>query len=362
MKKDRTNSKRSGRTKSSRHPDSLQLAAALDHAVVLIDTVCRLAGDVRLIGNQSSPEVRQLRRAIAEHDTGYLYGQLLEAFSLQGISDQAAYSYMDQHGRVTWRDLERATAQLPTCSKLRSYWTFHGCGYRKDAQTCTEPEILTACPLPQHELRNGRLNQTAYSLFMLIRDVADGDLVAWIDGRLEQSSEGIIRERGIRMRNALVEPFCNIYGVSDKVANMTLASLLTSAPTTKPRWLVAGASMIAIDTLVHNFLHRTGILRRFKAEHAYGPACYEPNGCAEIIAKVASQIDARRTNPNYPKSFPRFVQHAIWRYCGQLELNICNGNKIDDHFSCDNKGCPLFHLCDRIPMKEANAAGRSNPA
>jgi hypothetical protein len=31
--------------------------------------------------------------------------------------------------------------------------------------------------------------------------------------------------------------------------------------------------MIAIDTLVHNWLHRTGILHRFEADHAYGMAC-----------------------------------------------------------------------------------------
>jgi hypothetical protein len=36
--------------------------------------------------------------------------------------------------------------------------------------------------------------------------------------------------------------------------------------------------MIAIDTLVHNFLHRTGILHRFGADHAYGSACYRRGG------------------------------------------------------------------------------------
>jgi hypothetical protein len=33
-------------------------------------------------------------------------------------------------------------------------------------------------------LRNGRLNQTAYSLFLFVRDVANGDLVQWIDDQL----------------------------------------------------------------------------------------------------------------------------------------------------------------------------------
>ena len=65
--------------------------------------------------------------------------------------------------------------------------------------------------------------------------------------------------------------------------------------------------MIAVDTLVHNFLHRTGILHRFRAEHAYGVACYRPGGCADIIDTVAQQIDARQFNP---AAFPRSVQHA----------------------------------------------------
>jgi hypothetical protein len=65
--------------------------------------------------------------------------------------------------------------------------------------------------------------------------------------------------------------------------------------------------MIAVDTLVHNFLHRTGILHRFQADHAYGLACYQPGGCAEIIETVAHQIDARQFDRRFPR-FPRFVQ------------------------------------------------------
>ncbi len=357
MRAARTNSKRPGRTKSSRHPNSLQFGAALDHAVVLIDTICCLAGDGHLIGNQSSPDVKQLRRAIADHDTPYLFEQLMVAFSMQGISDHAAYTYMERHGRLTWRDLDRATSRQATCCKLRSYWTFHDCSYRKEAQTCGEPEILPVCPVPKHDLRNGRLNQTGYSLFMFIRDVADGDFVGWIDDQLHDSSKGSIRRREMRMRSALVEPLRNLFGVSDKVLNMTLAWLLISAPPSKPLWLATGVNMIAVDTLVHNFLHRSGILGRFKAEHQYGPACYQPEGCADVITRVASQIDARECNPNYPKLFPRWVQHAIWRYCAQLEMGICNGNEIDDRFRCGSKGCPLFHLCDRVALQPEEPTG-----
>jgi len=68
------------------------------------------------------------------------------------------------------------------------------------------------------------------------------------------------------------------------------------------------------------------MLRRLKAEHAYGPGCYGAGGCAEIVEALAQNIDARRFNPSFPASFPRFVQHALWRFCAQGQFDICNGN------------------------------------
>ena len=157
----------------------------------------------------------------------------------------------------------------------------------------------------------------------------------------------------------MIEPLRQIFGVSDKTLNMTLAHVLMSARQVKRLWLETGASMIAIDTLVHNFLYRTGILRRFNAEHGYGPVCSGLKGCAEIIGRIAARIDARRSNPIYPPVFPRFVQHAIWRYCAQMEMDICNGNQIDDCDRCINARCALFDRCDRIALQpQARGGGR----
>jgi hypothetical protein len=108
--------------------------------------------------------------------------------------------------------------------------------------------------------------------------------------------------------------------------------------------------MIAVDTLVHNFLYRTGILHRLGANHPYGAACYRPNGCADIIRTVSARIDARPFNRTFPQAFPRFVQHAIWRYCAQGYLNICNGNRVDDRHACQNRYCQLYLTCDRKPL------------
>jgi hypothetical protein len=43
--------------------------------------------------------------------------------------------------------------------------------------------------VPAYNLRNGRLNQTAYALYLFIRDIAGCDLVAWIDAQLRKEAE-----------------------------------------------------------------------------------------------------------------------------------------------------------------------------
>lgn len=272
-------------------------------------------------------------------------------FSFQGISDEIAANYMRRHGQATWHAVRKNLAKRPTCPKLKTYWHFHGCRYDKTSRTCAEPDHIATCPLPTHRLRNGHLNQIAYSLYLFIRDVADGDLVGWIDDGLDQANDPAVPDRLAQTRNALIEPLRNVYGVSDKLLAMALSGVLIGAADARPRWLEIGVHLIAVDTLVHNFLHRTGILRRFKAAHPYGPGCYRPNGCADIIARIAQEIDARAFNRTFPAYFPRFVQHAIWRYCSQQGFDICNGNRVNDRHRCQNRHCRLYGICDRIRLK-----------
>jgi hypothetical protein len=186
---------------------------------------------------------------------------------------------------------------------------------------------------------------------LFIRDVADGDLVGWIDDRLIQTHNSGGSSPTAQVRTALIEPLRNVYGISDKVLAMGLSDILIGAADVRPSWLAAGVHLIAVDTLVHNFLHRTGILARSRAAHPYGPGCYRPGGCAEIIGRVALQIDARAFNPAFPAVFPRFVQLAIWRYCSQQGFDVCNGNRLDDRHRCQNRHCRLYGICDRIRLK-----------
>jgi hypothetical protein len=269
------------------------------------------------------------------------------------VADQVAYDYMAKHGRASWADIDQKLRRGVSCPKLKSYWHFHGCRYNKISRTCAEPDHIGGCPLPSHDLRNGHLNQTAYSLFLFIRDLVDGDLIGWIDAQLAAANNPPGPDRLARMAAALIEPMREIYGVSDKVLTMALSCILLGAPKKMGLWIEVGGRLIAIDTLVHNFLHRIGILARFNAKHAYGGACYRPGGCAEIIQSVAQRIDARQFNPAFPATFPRFVQHAIWQYCAQNGLDVCNGNRINDTRRCNNNDCQARLMCDRIALRKA---------
>jgi hypothetical protein len=345
------------RARQTRHQKNTNIQnrrdAAVNHAVRLIHAICGLAGSPTLIDEvRADLRADKVRAAIRSRDTGPVFDWLMAALSYQGISDQVAYEYMEKHGRVTWRQIKQGLDRGASCPKLKSYWQFHDCRYDKISRTCAEPDHIRACPLPKHHLRNGRLNQTAYSLFLFIRDIADGDLVGWIDRQLQEANDPAGPDRLARMAAALIEPLRQVYGVSDKVLTMALSCILLGAPGNKGRWIEVGGSMIAIDTLVHNFLHRTGILARFNANHLYGLACYQPGGCADILQTVAGHIDARQFNPSYPQVFPRFVQHAIWRYCSQSGLDVCNGNQIDDGRRCENKDCRVRLMCDRMALRK----------
>lgn len=109
--------------------------------------------------------------------------------------------------------------------------------------------------------------------------------------------------------------------------------------------------MIAVDTLVHNWLHRSGCLHDLGAEHSYGPACYALGGCASIIEAASESIDARHYCPEGPALFPRLIQKAIWLFCAEGGLDVCNGNRIDDRRECRQLNCPMLAQCARVSLQ-----------
>ncbi len=133
---------------------------------------------------------RHIQDAVARHDTGPICDYLLSLVSLQGISDSVALGWDARHGGITWAAVDTFLRSRPSCPRLGSYWRFQGCGYRKGAGTCAEPDHQPCCPLPRTALRKGGLAVAAYSLALFIRDVCAGDFVAWLDASLAHADPG----------------------------------------------------------------------------------------------------------------------------------------------------------------------------
>src|SRR3954465_13844588 len=127
---------------------------AIAFATDLILQTCRASPDPTYLKRMRASLTRQgIRAAVAQHDTPALFDWLIDVVSYQGISDSIAWAYMEQHGRVTWADIDAAFDRRPSCPKLTCFEAFSGCGYRKGSRTCAQPEYFTACPLPTHPLR-----------------------------------------------------------------------------------------------------------------------------------------------------------------------------------------------------------------
>lgn len=335
-------------------PSQKSVGLPFERATELIHHLCKLAGlpsfldDIRAQNSDSG-----ISAAISRHDTATIFDWLMTSFSYQGISDQVARNYLAEHGNTSWANIERSLESSQRCTKLRNYWNYSECRYDKGSSTCSQPDFYADCAVPRHRLRNGRLNQTSYSFFLFVRDIAKTDLVHWIDERLRDPTNNHLTSSEIatERQERLIGPLRNVYGVSDKILTMSLSGLLMGAPAYRESWRQTGIGMIAIDTLVHNFLHRTGILHGCGKPHVYGSACYTAGGCASIVRDIAAHIDATSFNNEFPRTFPRFVQHAIWRFCAGDALNVCNGNKIDDRNSCENRFCQLSRKCQKFTLK-----------
>ncbi len=333
------------------------ISSVAEEVAALIFEAALVTGDRDLIDNARMGLARAgVIAAIQARDNDRLFEWLLEAVSYQGISDANALAFMERNGRASAAMVRAGLANRHRCSKLDHFWSFEGCQFHKGSWTCSRPETMEACALPWLPLRNGRLNQTAYALFLFLRDVTSGDLVSWIDARLATLPSDV-PVRFADLETALLMPLGGVFGVSNKVLAMALADLLIAGDARRPRWFNAGIRMIAVDTLVHNWMHRTGILDRLKSQHAYGTACYGPRACAAIIEDATGVLDARTFNPAYPTHFPRFWQNAIWQFCSASSLDLCNGNRIDDRTACAIADCALWNSgCQRIPLRAPSAA------
>jgi hypothetical protein len=326
-----------------------------DEALALVAAVCALPGNSHYVEDtERLMQAAGVAAAVERRDTPTLYRWLMHGFSYQGISDRVAAAYIARHGNADWEQLERALAdQGSLCPKLQGFESYRGCRYRKAARTCGNPEGLASCPVPALPLRKGSLNEQAVSLFLFLRDRCAGDLVGFIDQLIASAADA--PDPVTAQREALLAAFGEVHGVSRKLLSMTLAMLLIGANPGRTQWVAVGRSMVAIDSLVHNLLHRTGILAAYGADHAYGQRCYGERGCEAVLRDLAERFDARTLNPSYPPCFPRLVQYALWRFCAGHEGNVCNGRHIPRGAVCALSWCPVREGCSRVPLPLAAA-------
>ena len=83
-------------------------------ATDLILQTCRASPDPTYLKRMQASLTRQgIRSAVSQHNTPALFDWLIEVASYQGISDSIAWSYMEEHGRVTWADISAAFGHPP---------------------------------------------------------------------------------------------------------------------------------------------------------------------------------------------------------------------------------------------------------
>jgi hypothetical protein len=320
--------------------------------IEIVKGICATVGPTPIKAKLAGRESRELRAWIAGRQTAALFDWLMARFVYQGISDAVAENYIEEHGNISFAEIEQALRDQPCrCDKLAGFEHYQNCRYRKIDQSCGARRWLKACPLPRHDLRNGVLNQLAYSCFFFVRDVCQGDLVQFIDTTLSQADRPGHPDRIALMRSALLSPLSRIHGVGLKIIGISFSDILMAAQGDRPRWSEVGSSLVAVDSLIHNLFHRTGILRRWNAEHAYGPSCYGKRGCALVIDRLAREIDARNYAPEFPCYFPRFIEHCLWAFSAGSQLGICNGNAIDDTRRCRQRECPIYADCARVALR-----------
>lgn len=322
--------------------------------IELVSKVCELSKDV-LEKPPSSAMAKILRRQISNIEkTRLLFRLFVADFSYQATSDQAVDRFRERNGDVTFQQvalqMEIARRNRSSfCPKLESFESFKGCCYRKAPRTCNSPTLISACPLPKFVLIKGSTNIKTISFFLWLSDICQGDLISFTDNVIGRYANLPTEDERITgAKDELIELAMLIHGVGSKLANMVLSSFLLSN-TRKENWLNIGRSMVPVDSLVHNFLHRTGILRFYNSAHPYGPACYVK--CIKIIEDLAREINCTKFSEAYPSFFPRFISFSIWRFSSVGLLDVCNGKNIRKGRCRQNDVCPVYDLCDRVRLK-----------
>ena len=287
-----------------------------------------------------------------KRDTAAVFDWLIAALSYQGISDQIAYDYMEQHGYVRWDDINQKLAQgcqLPQAQELLAFPRLP----TTPSSGGPAPSPITSAAVRCRPMTCATAASTRppIALYLFIRDIADGDLIGWIDQRLQAANSPAGPDRVARMRDAVIAPLREISRRLRQGADHGLV--------VPPARSAKQAAAVARGRGQHD-RHRHP-RSQLSAPHRHScTGSAPPTPMARPATGQAAALRSLKPWPNgstpapsipaFPAVFPRFVQHAIWRYCAQSGLDVCNGNRIDDRKSCDNVYCQIHNICDRIAL------------
>ena len=179
--------------------------------------------------------------------------------------------------------------------------SFHACRYEKTSGTCAEPDHIAACPLPTHRLRNGHLNQIAYSLYLFIRTLPTGTWSAGSINRLDQANEFRCSRTLVASAHCLIEPL----RMSTALRTRTSRWLFRHPDRRRrrsPEVVGVGAQHCARYPGRH-FPAPDGDPEPVQGRPPRRAGCYRPGGCADIVRPVANQIDVGGST-GFPQLFP----------------------------------------------------------
>ena len=89
------------RAQANRPKSSRRHQRGAEYARGLMREICRIAGSGSYLQRLRHDLTQAgIKTAVANHDTPALYDWLIEAVSYQGVSNAAAWAYMEEHGRV----------------------------------------------------------------------------------------------------------------------------------------------------------------------------------------------------------------------------------------------------------------------
>ncbi len=265
---------------------------------------------------------------------------LYEIANYQGMSDRAASSWLVTNGNPDFLELaDRLTREQCACAASAA--GINNCGYLRSQNVCSHPALLSLCIVPTIPARKGQLARLAVALSYWAAALPDQCLVAWARSKLKRGDP----RSGAA---AMVEDLKSLPGVSDKVASMIASDIAIGLSARRPALFASGASVVVVDSLVHNLLLRSGAILAEGKPHTFGSACYATDGCRDLIVRFSETIDARRYNSAWPQTAPRMLQHALWRFCAGNEFNVCNGNQIHAGTKCKTSICPARRRCARL--------------